>query len=68
MEKHGVLSRVEMESRCEINYEIYIKTVNIEALTMVEMCHARFYLLSLDTGPTWHPRFIALKPLAAKRM
>jgi glutamine synthetase len=37
MEKHGVLSRVEMESRCEINYEIYIKTVNIEALTMIEM-------------------------------
>ena len=37
MEKHGVLSRVEMESRTEIQYEIYIKTVNIEALTMVEM-------------------------------
>ncbi len=37
MEKHGVLSHVEMESRCEIQYEIYIKTVNIEALTMVEM-------------------------------
>jgi glutamine synthetase len=37
MEKHGVLSRVEMESRCEIQYEIYIKTVNIEALTMIEM-------------------------------
>jgi len=37
MEKHSVLSRVEMESRCEIQYEIYIKTVNIEALTMVEM-------------------------------
>jgi glutamine synthetase len=37
MEKHGVLSRVEMESRSEINYETYIKTVNIEALTMVEM-------------------------------
>ncbi len=36
-EKHGVLSRVEMESRCEIQYEIYIKTINIEALTMVEM-------------------------------
>jgi glutamine synthetase len=35
--KHGVLSRVEMESRCEIQYEIYIKTINIEALTMVEM-------------------------------
>jgi glutamine synthetase len=37
MEKHGVLSRVEMESRAEIHYEIYIKTVNIEGLTMVEM-------------------------------
>ncbi len=37
MEKHGVFSRVEMESRSEIQYEIYIKTINIEALTMVEM-------------------------------
>jgi glutamine synthetase len=37
MEKHGVLSRVEMESRSEIQYEIYIKTLNIEGLTMVEM-------------------------------
>ncbi|MDD5190978.1 MAG: glutamine synthetase III, partial [Dehalococcoidales bacterium] len=37
MSRHGVLSRVEMESRGEINYEIYIKTVNIEALTMIEM-------------------------------
>ena len=37
MEKHGVLSRVEMESRSEINYETYVKTINIEALTMVEM-------------------------------
>jgi glutamine synthetase len=37
MEKHGVLSRVEMDSRCEIQYEIYIKTINIEALTMIDM-------------------------------
>jgi glutamine synthetase len=37
MEKHGVLSRVEMESRYEISLEHYIKTINIEALTMVEM-------------------------------
>jgi glutamine synthetase len=37
MGKHGVLSTVEMESRCEIQYEIYIKTINIEASTMVEM-------------------------------
>jgi glutamine synthetase len=37
MEKHGVLSRVEMQSRYEISLEHYIKTINIEALTMVEM-------------------------------
>jgi glutamine synthetase len=37
MEKHGVLSRVEMESRSEIQYEIYIKTINIEALTMIDI-------------------------------
>lgn len=37
MEKHGVLSKVEMESRYEISLENYIKTINIEALTMLEM-------------------------------
>jgi glutamine synthetase len=42
MEKHGVLSRVEMEARCEIQYEIYIKTVNIESLTMIEMSKRQF--------------------------
>ncbi|NCC77628.1 MAG: glutamine synthetase type III, partial [Clostridia bacterium] len=37
MSKHGVLSRVEMESRTEIQYEIYVKTINIEGLTAVEI-------------------------------
>ena len=37
MSKHGVLSEAEMESRAEIQYEIYVKTINIEALTMLEM-------------------------------
>ncbi len=37
MEKHGVLSKVEMESRYEISLENYIKVINIEALTMIEM-------------------------------
>jgi len=36
-EKQGILSRHEMESRYEINLENYIKTINIEALTMLEM-------------------------------
>ena len=37
MEKHGVLSKVELESRYEISLENYIKTINIEALTTIEM-------------------------------
>jgi glutamine synthetase len=37
MAKHGVLSWVEMESRTEIQYEIYVKTINIEGLTAVEI-------------------------------
>ncbi|MDD7795471.1 glutamine synthetase III family protein [Clostridium sp. 'White wine YQ'] len=37
LEKHGVLSRVEMESRYEIMLENYNKTINIEALTTLEI-------------------------------
>ena len=35
--KHGVLSKSEIESRYEILLENYIKTINIEALTMLSM-------------------------------
>ncbi|GAE90240.1 glutamine synthetase III [Acetivibrio straminisolvens] len=36
-EKHNVLSRTELHSRYEIFLENYIKSINIEALTMIEM-------------------------------
>lgn len=36
-EKHGVLSKVELHSRYEICLEEYIKRINIEALTMLDM-------------------------------
>jgi glutamine synthetase len=36
-EKHQVLSKVELHSRVEIMLENYVKTINIEALTMLEM-------------------------------
>ena len=35
-ERHGVMSRVEVESREAILFENYAKIVNIEALTMIE--------------------------------
>ncbi|WP_105619356.1 glutamine synthetase III family protein [Vallitalea okinawensis] len=36
-ENHGVFSKVECESRVEILFEEYAKTINIEALTMLQM-------------------------------
>lgn len=35
--KHGVLSKSEIESRYEILLENYVKTINIEALTMINV-------------------------------
>ena len=36
-EKFGIFTKVELESREEILYETYAKTINIEALTMIDM-------------------------------
>lgn len=36
-EKFGIFTRVELESRAEVLYETYAKTLNIEALTMIDM-------------------------------
>ena len=36
-EKFNIFSRAELESRAEVMYEMYLKTVNIEAQTMIHM-------------------------------
>lgn len=36
-EKFGIFTKTELESRAEILYETYAKTINIEALTMIDM-------------------------------
>ncbi len=36
-DKFGIFTKVELESREEIIYETYAKTINIEALTMIDM-------------------------------
>ncbi len=41
-EKHKVYSRAELESRAEINYEAYSKTINIEAKTMIDMSNKQY--------------------------
>ena len=37
--KHGIFTKTEVLSRCEIQYELYNKTLNIEALTMLDMLY-----------------------------
>ena len=41
-ERMHVLSKVELESRVEINYENYAKVINIEAKTMIDMAGKKF--------------------------
>lgn len=41
-EKQHVLSKAELESRAEINYEAYAKAINIEAKTMINMASKKF--------------------------
>ena len=36
-ERFGIFTKAELESRAEILYETYAKTINIEALTMIDM-------------------------------
>ncbi len=36
-EKFGIFTKVELESREEVTYETYSKSINIEALTMIDM-------------------------------
>jgi len=38
-EKFGIFTKAELESRAEILYETYAKTINIEALTMLDMAN-----------------------------
>jgi glutamine synthetase len=47
-EKHSVFSKVECESRHEILLECYAKTINIEALTMLEMAKRQILPSCID--------------------
>jgi glutamine synthetase len=47
-EKHHVYSRAELHSRYEILLDAYIKTVNIEALTMVDMAKRQILPVAIN--------------------
>ncbi|MBQ9698745.1 MAG: glutamine synthetase III [Acidaminococcaceae bacterium] len=65
--KHGIFTKTEVLSRCEIQYELYSKTLNIEALTMLDMLHkdllpaAEKYLKDLSTAAL-NTKALGLKP------
>ena len=41
-EKFGIFTKAELESRKEVLYETYAKSINIEALTMVDMANKQY--------------------------
>ncbi len=41
-ERFGIFTRVELEAREEVVYETYAKTINIEALTMIDMARKKY--------------------------
>ena len=41
-ERQGVMTKTELESRAEIQYEAYAKAINIEARTMIDMASKQF--------------------------
>ena len=47
-EKHGIFTEAEVRSRCEILFENYAKTINIEALTMLDMAKKQILPAVLD--------------------
>jgi glutamine synthetase len=65
-EKHGVLSKAEIHSRYEIFLEGYIKTINIEALTMLDMARRQILPASLSFAGKVAATLASLKSVSAK--
>lgn len=64
-EKHHVYSRTELHSRYEILLENYIKTINIEALTMVDMAKRQILPAVIDFTGTLAEAINKVKAAAA---
>lgn len=65
-EKHAVLSKTEMHSRYEIFLEGYIKTINIEVLTMLDIAKRQILPASLEYAGKVAATLSSLKTVAAK--
>ena len=64
-EKFGIFTRAELESREEILYETYAKTINIEALTMIDMASKQILPAVVKYTKTLADTVIAVKEAGA---
>lgn len=64
-EKFGIFTKVELESRKEILYETYAKTINIEALTMIDMASKQIIPAVIKYSKSLADTVIAVKEAGA---
>ena len=60
-EKFGIFTEAELRSRAEILYETYAKTINIEALTMLDMVNKQIIPAVMRFSKTLADTTIAIK-------
>ncbi len=59
-ERFGVFTRAELESRVEVEYETYAKTINIEAKAMMNIAENRLFRQSSNMQPHLQPPLMQL--------
>ncbi len=64
-ERFGIFTRAELESREEILYETYAKTINIEALTMIDMASKQILPAVIRYTKTLADTVLAVKDAGA---
>lgn len=64
-EKFGIFTKAELESREEVLYETYAKTINIEALTMIEMASKQLIPAVVKYSKSLADTVIAVKEAGA---
>lgn len=63
--KFGIFTKAELESRAEVLYETYAKSINIEALTMVDMASKQIIPAVAKYAKTLADAVIAVKEAGA---
>lgn len=64
-EKFGIFTKAELESRQEVLYETYSKTINIEALTMIDMARRQILPAVVSYTKTLADTCLAVKEAGA---